>query len=227
VGVAEELCECGELFLASPYSVKKGTTSGCSACKKQKVSERFKTHGDSKTRLFKIWQGIKNRCFNVKSSAYKYYGAKGITMEKEWINDFSTFKDWALSSGYTDKLTIDKDILSRKLGLEKKKYSPETCCWVTRSENSRDSNIHRTHKKWSKARVQERKDWYKANPSLSRKKVYQFSMEGEFISSYDSVAIAKKETKATKISEVCTGKRTTSGGYKWSYDEPVKLPTTW
>lgn len=48
-----------------------------------------------KFRLYKIWYGIKDRCYNEKSVSYRYYGFKGIILCNEWHN-FVLFKKWAL-----------------------------------------------------------------------------------------------------------------------------------
>lgn len=43
------------------------------------------------TSEYKIWGSMKARCHNEKSSNYKNYGARGITVCDEWLNDFSKF----------------------------------------------------------------------------------------------------------------------------------------
>jgi hypothetical protein len=44
--------------------------------------------------LYQIWNQIKQRCFNPNVSDYKNYGAIGITMHHEWINDSRAFLKW-------------------------------------------------------------------------------------------------------------------------------------
>jgi hypothetical protein len=48
-------------------------------------------HGLSKHPLYNIWASIKQRCTNPKSAGYKLYGARGITMQPEWVTSFATF----------------------------------------------------------------------------------------------------------------------------------------
>lgn len=81
-------------------------------------------HGGRYTRLYNIWLNMKQRCSNPKASHYEYYGGKGVSVCEEWKKSFSTFRDWALSNGYEDGLTIDR-IKSDK------DYCPENCRWVT------------------------------------------------------------------------------------------------
>ena len=81
-------------------------------------------HGGRYTRLYNIWLNMKQRCSNPKASHYEYYGGKGVSVCEEWKKSFSTFRDWALSNGYEDGLTIDR--------IESDKdYCPENCRWVT------------------------------------------------------------------------------------------------
>lgn len=51
-----------------------------------------KTHGASKTSLYKTWTGIKSRCFRPTDEAFKNYGGRGITLCPEWRKDFQAFE---------------------------------------------------------------------------------------------------------------------------------------
>ncbi len=65
-------------------------------------------HGLSKTRLYNIYSGMKQRCYNPNNQHYQWYGAKGITICDEWLGDngLQNFFDWSLSHGYDENLTI-------------------------------------------------------------------------------------------------------------------------
>lgn len=81
-------------------------------------------------RLNDIYYAMKYRCYNQKATSYKYYGAKGIRVCDEWLNDFQKFKEWAYENGYRDDLTIDR--------LDSTKdYEPNNCRWVTKSFNAK------------------------------------------------------------------------------------------
>lgn len=54
------------------------------------------------------------------------------------------------------------------------------------------------------------------------KKVKQFSKDGQYMATFDSIIEAAKKTGANdrQISAVCKGKRKTSGGFRWEYAIP-------
>lgn len=84
-------------------------------------------HGMTRTRPYRIWQNIKNRCYNIKHNQYKDYGGRGIKMCDRWLNSFESFwKDMQI--GYKDSLQIDRID-------NNKSYEPGNCRWVTALEN--------------------------------------------------------------------------------------------
>lgn len=66
------------------------------------------SHGMANSRLYGIWEDMKSRCYNPNTPQFKYWGERGITVCPEWLNDFQAFYDWAMSHGYSDKLSIDR-----------------------------------------------------------------------------------------------------------------------
>ena len=82
-------------------------------------------------------RGMLTRCYDEKSKDYKYYGAKGITVCKQWRECPNTFNDWAKASGYKPGLTIDR--IDPKKG-----YCPENCRWLDRKTNSAIKSTTRT-----------------------------------------------------------------------------------
>ena len=61
----------------------------------------------SATKLYRLWESIKARCYNPKRKDYNNYGGRGITICKKWFC-FDAFKNWALENGYNPGLEIDR-----------------------------------------------------------------------------------------------------------------------
>jgi len=66
--------------------------------KKQAAKSKQFKHGLCSTPEWKIWKGIKIRCFNSKDPNYHNYGARGITMSKDWKEDFLNFYNYLKST---------------------------------------------------------------------------------------------------------------------------------
>ena len=126
-------CDCGKETVVLKSSLIYGKTKSCGCLEQQTrkdKSVKHRTHGQTKTRLYKIWSEMKRRCYCDKSISYKYYGLKGIKVCDDWRNCFENFRDWSINNGYKDDLTIDR-IDSES------DYSPENCQWISIKEQNR------------------------------------------------------------------------------------------
>ena len=98
----------------------------------------FITHGQKNTRIYRIWGCMKARCYRPSHPWYHRYGARGIAVCSEWKDSFVNFFNWAMSHGYTDKLSIDRVNNDGN-------YCPENCRFVTQREQIRNrSNSRKT-----------------------------------------------------------------------------------
>ena len=102
----------------------------CRPCRGRKTLTR---HNMSRDRLYKIWQGMRQRCENPNSTGFFRYGGAGIKLCSEW-EDFEVFKNWAVVNGYNKSLTLDR--INNELG-----YNPDNCRWATPAEQSHNRKI--------------------------------------------------------------------------------------
>ena len=121
-------CICGKKATRLMSSLGK-TSSSCGCVSREKTVKTCTTHGGRRTRLYKIWEAMKRRCFNEKDKSYHRYGGRGITVCDEWIG-FDKFRLWANSNKYEDNLTIDRINSDGN-------YEPSNCEWVSIQENAR------------------------------------------------------------------------------------------
>lgn len=108
--------------------------SGVKGVNAGKANWRYK-HGETGTRLFKIWGSMHERCEREKHVHYKDYGGRGISVCDEW-SEYLPFATWARSNGYSDKLSIDRIDTNGN-------YEPNNCRWVTVKEQQNNKRSNR------------------------------------------------------------------------------------
>jgi len=121
-------CECGIVKQILLSSLKNGSTISC-GCRKKECLNMRTTHGQTGTRLHRIWRAMRSRCSNINFKHFNYYGGRGIRVCSEWQNSFQVFYDWSIQNGYSDDLTIDRIDTN-------KDYEPSNCRWVSMKEQS-------------------------------------------------------------------------------------------
>lgn len=126
------ICDCGNKLFVYRGKITTGHTKSCGC-----ISKTLNGHSNSK--LYRIWWGIKERCYSENHNSFKNYGAKGIILSDEW-HDFNVFYEWAINNNYSDSLTIDRIDSS-------KNYEENNCQWISLSENVAKSNKETVRRK--------------------------------------------------------------------------------
>lgn len=129
-------CDCGRITEVGGYELKSGNTKSCGCWNKEVRQTVPKVHGYSKTRLYRVWCSMKDRCYNPKNKRYADYGGRGIKVCDEWLHDFISFRNWALANGYDETAPFGQCTLDRANNNEG--YFPFNCVWATIEQQNRN-----------------------------------------------------------------------------------------
>lgn len=139
-------CLCGNITFASGHQLRSGAKKSCGCLQREVGKINFTKHGESNSRLYEVWVGMKKRCYNSNSPAYKNYGGRGITVCDEWKDNYTAFRDFMLGLGYDDSLPFRSQTLER-INVNGN-YEPNNCKLVSMKEQNvnRRNNHYVTYK---------------------------------------------------------------------------------
>lgn len=95
------------------------------------------SHGMKKTKVYRTWCHMKDRCHNENNKSYVYYGARGIFVCDEWRKSFLSFFNH-IGEPPSPKHQIDRIDNS-------KGYEPNNVRWVlpsTNNQNRRSTKVN-------------------------------------------------------------------------------------
>lgn len=122
-------CECGNAGKHLAHTLETGHSKSCGCLK----SEMHTTHGLWKTRSYKVWAGMMQRCYREYHASWPYYGGRGITVCDRW-HDVRAFVE--------DMGECPKGLSIERIDVNGN-YCPENCKWATNDEQRANTRMTR------------------------------------------------------------------------------------
>lgn len=125
-------CDCGKQCVITGSALKHGKTKSCGCWRREMPTITKTKHGHARTsgrsRSYRTWLAMRNRCLNQNSVNYERYGGRGITVCPEWAGSFEAFyRD--MGDPPSDNHSIERK--DNSIG-----YELGNCCWATAKEQA-------------------------------------------------------------------------------------------
>lgn len=126
-------CHCGAVFICCVKHINNGNTKSCGCHNDKARAERGRkqltTHGMTRTREFRSWEGMLQRCYNKNATGYERWGGSGVVVCERWRDSFENFlQDMGLRPQGTSLDRIDP------FG----NYEPSNCRWADASTQNKN-----------------------------------------------------------------------------------------
>jgi hypothetical protein len=123
------MCDCGTEKVARGTHLLTGAVKSCGCLRRSSGADRTRTHGMSKTKIYRIWVGMHRRCFKSSDEAFKNYGARGIKVCAHWLRFENFLTDMGERPRGMSLDRIDND----------GSYEPGNCRWATPAQQGNNT----------------------------------------------------------------------------------------
>ncbi len=128
------ICDCGNQRIIAGTSLRAGRNKSCGCASPLFTTERMKTHGKSRDRIYSIWVGMLIRCSEKsKGKTRKNYFLRGIKVCDKWKNFESFYEDMGEPS-----LNYSIERINNNGN-----YEPGNCKWATSKEQGNNTSANK------------------------------------------------------------------------------------
>ena len=165
------------------------------------VKRNYEKHSLTKTKGYKLWCNIIQRCYNPKNHSYKYYGEKGVIMEDYFKNSYENFINWikgiANYDKWLDSSELSLDRIDNTLG-----YVRGNIKFSTKTEQVENQNLRLDNKSGYKGICYHKiNKKYGATITINKSKVflgyYDTALEAALV--YDNYVLKNNLNRKTNL----------------------------
>ena len=182
------ICDCGNYRVVPGVDLRVGNTTSCGCVTNKAGSKNSNfTHGMTRTKAYKSWCKIKERCYNPKNPDYHNYGAIGVSMDDIFKENFLAF--------YAEVGDPPKNIASYSIDRidAGKGYTKGNLRWATPEQQSRNRGKMSNNTSGVTGVTWDNKPWPDGSNKLYAKAYWKF---------YDASGKQRNGTKSFSVEKL-------------------------
>lgn len=125
------VCECGVSKKIDKSNLLRGKSLSCGCFAREQTSKAVTTHGKRSSKVYAVWNMMKQRCSLPSNKYYAYYGGKGIKVSESWQKFENFYAD--MGDPPFERATLDRIDNNRD-------YCKENVVWATYEEQQANTS---------------------------------------------------------------------------------------